>query len=402
MEVMNETSNLHNAMIAFKIKPHQNIDETFKKHSYPGYLNYINKINNLDDLKFIQKDNNIGINQFKKIYEYIVNVEKIGECDKTKNYYKGIKSKYLDKGITSKDVDDTIKWFSTEVKEAINKKAKELKSQVKESTSMTLYDQLMEMVITENKIVRKGYYTHGDYMGWTGKEYEKFENEGAYDEWYKENCNKDDSVDESAILQEMTDANDEYIYGILDESVGEFLDKQLARFNALTKIGLKEEDLANPKKVEAAIKNMENLKDQNKKVVAKCIISLCITVIGTIVGLILSEDAAKVMVIKSAGFEPSKKGKKALNGWISCMVAMFANIIWTSNIKTDYDRVMNAFDKNIKKVEKAIKKEEKKTEPDKKFIEDCKETKDKLVEGKTLVYNQYKKQAAEIANVKEI
>ena len=63
---------------------------------------------------------------------------------------------------------------------------------------------------------------------------------------------------------------------------------------------------------------------------------------------------------------------------------------------------MNAFDKNIKKVEKAIKKEEKKTEPDKKFIDDCKETKDKLVEGKTLVYNQYKKQAAEIANVKEI
>ena len=40
----------------------------------------------------------------------------------------------------------------------------------------------------------KGYYTHGDYMGYNPNtnEYERFETEEAYHEWYIENFEKDE------------------------------------------------------------------------------------------------------------------------------------------------------------------------------------------------------------------
>lgn len=33
----------------------------------------------------------------------------------------------------------------------------------------------------------KGYLKGSDYMGWVGDHYQKFESEGAYDEWCAEN-----------------------------------------------------------------------------------------------------------------------------------------------------------------------------------------------------------------------
>lgn len=112
--------------VGFKIKPHQNLDETLKKHEYPGYLNYINNCTKLDVLEDFRQDNNIGTEQIKKIRDRISKCQN-GETKENKNYYKGIKKMYIDKGITVKDCDLTIKWFNDIVKPAINAKIKELK-----------------------------------------------------------------------------------------------------------------------------------------------------------------------------------------------------------------------------------------------------------------------------------
>ena len=110
-----------------KIKPHQNLDETFKKHSYPGLLNFVKNCNSINDLEYLKKDYSGALHTMKIIKERISICEKMGECNKTKNYYKGIKKNYIDKGITVKDVDQTIKWFETIYIKTINDKLKSLK-----------------------------------------------------------------------------------------------------------------------------------------------------------------------------------------------------------------------------------------------------------------------------------
>ena len=113
-------------VVGFKIKPHQNLDETFKKHEYPGYLNYIKNCKKLDVLEDFRKDNNVGTNQMKTIRDRISKCQN-GETSENKRYYKGIKKMYIDKGVTVKDCDATIKWFNDVVKPAITARIKELK-----------------------------------------------------------------------------------------------------------------------------------------------------------------------------------------------------------------------------------------------------------------------------------
>ena len=122
---------INQTFMGLKIHPHQNIDETFKKHKYEGYLNLINRTKKVNGLEYIRKDIYLGISQFKKIGERIEKCSRLGECDETKNYYNGIKKKYLDKGITTKDVELTIKWFREVALKTLNERIKKIKSNSK-------------------------------------------------------------------------------------------------------------------------------------------------------------------------------------------------------------------------------------------------------------------------------
>lgn len=121
-----ESSTLKKATFGFKIKPHQNLDETFKKHKYEGYLNFCKSLKDIDDLKYMRQDANSGFSTWRKIGERI-DLCKGGKNDKNKGYYDDIKKKYIDKGITKKDIELTIDWFKNVVIPAINERIKELK-----------------------------------------------------------------------------------------------------------------------------------------------------------------------------------------------------------------------------------------------------------------------------------
>lgn len=122
-----QESALNKITMGFKIKPHQNIDETFKKHKYEGLLNFAKKCNDIDDLKYLQKDLSISMHTFAKIRDRIVLCVKKGECKETQAYYKNIKKKYIDNDISAKDIDLTIEWFKNVYSKEISKRIKELK-----------------------------------------------------------------------------------------------------------------------------------------------------------------------------------------------------------------------------------------------------------------------------------
>lgn len=117
--------------MGLKIKPHLNIEQIFKSHKYPGLLNLVEETNSLDDLLYLRSDYHTGLRQFETIKTRIDMCEKLGDCDKTKNFYKGIKKKYLDKGITVKDVDSTIKWYQEVYYPKLSEKIKNIRSQNK-------------------------------------------------------------------------------------------------------------------------------------------------------------------------------------------------------------------------------------------------------------------------------
>ena len=49
---------------------------------------------------------------------------KYGDCPKTHKYYKGIKKKFIDKGVTAKDCYLYKKWCEEVARPALNKKIK--------------------------------------------------------------------------------------------------------------------------------------------------------------------------------------------------------------------------------------------------------------------------------------
>lgn len=124
-EFLNE-GHLNRVTMGFQIKNHQNLDVTLKKHSYPGYLELIKKQNNIEDLKYLRSDVNISINLVKNIKQRIEKVKKYGDCGETHRYYKKI-NEYIQKGITVRDCDLTLKWFKEICLKEISKKIKELK-----------------------------------------------------------------------------------------------------------------------------------------------------------------------------------------------------------------------------------------------------------------------------------
>ena len=115
-----------------EIHPHQNYDETLKKHEYPGYLKYIQTRKYLSDLNYIRQDLNSAITFYanlKKIYS---------EYKRGNKYQDNTVCKKLDKaGVDIKDFDPTIKFFKTTCRDAITERIKELKEKYpRESTEM--------------------------------------------------------------------------------------------------------------------------------------------------------------------------------------------------------------------------------------------------------------------------
>jgi hypothetical protein len=129
--------NLSNASIAFKIKPKQNLDESFKKHSYPGLLNFVNTCKSIDNLKYMQKDYSVLKNQLNTILKRIKAVE-AGKGDP--KWESGIRKLYMDKGITSKDVQAYIDWCANTYYKAISARIAELKKSLKEAGILTEAD----------------------------------------------------------------------------------------------------------------------------------------------------------------------------------------------------------------------------------------------------------------------
>ena len=112
----------------FRIKGRKSIDQIFKSHKYEGLLDLVKKTKDLDDLYYMRQDYHVGIGQFERILKNIRNCEKLGNCSETKRYYKGIKKMYLDKGVTSRDVELTIEWYKNVYLPAINSRIKEVKN----------------------------------------------------------------------------------------------------------------------------------------------------------------------------------------------------------------------------------------------------------------------------------
>lgn len=114
-----EEGKISKITMGFRIHPHQDLVETLKKHEYPGYLNFVNKCKDIDDLKYLRQDTHQGINTIKRIREIIAD-------DGTK-YKNRDNSKYVKAGITTKDCDLTIKFYTDKVLPAITARIKELK-----------------------------------------------------------------------------------------------------------------------------------------------------------------------------------------------------------------------------------------------------------------------------------
>ena len=75
--------------VGLKIHPHQDLVQSFKKHSYPGLLDYVNTRTKLHDVEYIVKDTKLsGGNTVKTIIDRMEKVEK-GQCTEKRNVQLG-------------------------------------------------------------------------------------------------------------------------------------------------------------------------------------------------------------------------------------------------------------------------------------------------------------------------
>ena len=114
-EILNEGDyTFGQAIMGFRISPHQNLDKTLKTHQYPGMLNLVKKLKKVEDLQYLRKDTNQGISTIQTIRE------KIKEGDPS--------NKWVKKGITVQDCNLTIKWFKEVLLKEISNRIKEIKN----------------------------------------------------------------------------------------------------------------------------------------------------------------------------------------------------------------------------------------------------------------------------------
>lgn len=114
-------------------KPYLKPEQFYKMHQYPGMLNMVKHVNTIEDLNYLKRDYVVGKRTITLIKERIDKCNKLGDCKETHSYYNGIKKQYIDKGITSKDIELYMKWGDEVYFKAINDKIKTLKQAQKES-----------------------------------------------------------------------------------------------------------------------------------------------------------------------------------------------------------------------------------------------------------------------------
>ena len=132
---LEESSFLSKLMLPGKIRKYgkeegfvvKELSDYLKKHYNPGLRKYIENSNDIDELQYIKADTRTLIPTINKIKERISLCKKLGNTDKTKNYYDYIKKHYIDKGITEKDCDACLEEIKKQEK-MINDKIKELKN----------------------------------------------------------------------------------------------------------------------------------------------------------------------------------------------------------------------------------------------------------------------------------
>ena len=141
--VLDESSYVSKLFLGGKIRklnnqngtPITGLQDVVKYHGNPGFRRYISTSNDIDELKYLRSDLYLTLNQLEKIKERISSCKKLGDCSKTKLYYKNIKKKYIDQGLTEKDVDKAIAEFKKDIT-TCNTKIRQLKKTVKESSSL--------------------------------------------------------------------------------------------------------------------------------------------------------------------------------------------------------------------------------------------------------------------------
>ena len=124
-------------VIGFKIKPKQKLEESFKKHTYPGLLNFVSSCKSIEQLQFLRKDTRTAISQIGIILERVKAVEDGKGDPKWEN---NIKKLYIDKGITSKDVQAYLDWLKGPFNKAIADRIASLKQSLKEAGILTEAD----------------------------------------------------------------------------------------------------------------------------------------------------------------------------------------------------------------------------------------------------------------------
>lgn len=118
---------LSQATMTYRIHPRKTLEQILKTHKYEGLFNMAVKCKKEEDVRYLLRDYRTGKAYFMKIMERIEKCNKLGDCKETHNYYKGVKKKFIDNGITVKDVQLTIKWYDDVYCPALKSRLKELK-----------------------------------------------------------------------------------------------------------------------------------------------------------------------------------------------------------------------------------------------------------------------------------
>lgn len=134
--------------------------DLIKYHYNPGLRQVCQTSKDIDELKYLRDDTRTSIPTLNKIQERMYNCRKLGECKETKSYYKYIKKKYLDRGLTENDVKKTIIETQKTI-QICNDRIKELKKAIKESGLVKscqyaddIINELFKVKMPEEKIGR--------------------------------------------------------------------------------------------------------------------------------------------------------------------------------------------------------------------------------------------------------
>lgn len=117
--------------------PVNNLGDYIKLGGNPGFNNLVKECDDLDDLAYLLADINSIIPTIKIVKERIDKCNKLGDCEETKYYYKGINKLYISKGITTKDCDKALAGSNETVRLCKNR-IKELRKSTNEAAPVVV------------------------------------------------------------------------------------------------------------------------------------------------------------------------------------------------------------------------------------------------------------------------